>query len=291
MARIYFVDDDYGTELVSAHFRDRGHDVTRLSTIEDALSRLSDIAKADLLVLDLIMPEHQARSERRPDGENSTGLRVYREVRKITTDLPILVYTANQDAAIAELIRSDDAARYVSRWGSPEFKEFVGLVYELVGLGPSPAPLRPFIVHGHDEATKLQVKDYLQNILRLPEPIILHEQPSLGRTIIEKFEDYAEGTELVFVILTPDDIVAGPNESDETKRRARQNVILELGFFLGVLGRRSGRVFLLYKGPVELPSDIAGVLYLDITNGIAAVSDQVRQELEAVRQQTRIGGL
>ena len=67
------------------------------------------------------------------------------------------------------------------------------------------------------------------------------------------------------------------------KRRARQNVILELGFFLGTLGRRSGRVFLLYKGPLELPSDLGGVVYIDISKGIEAVSDQIRREIVAIR--------
>jgi predicted nucleotide-binding protein len=61
-------------------------------------------------------------------------------------------------------------------------------------------------------------------------------------------------------------------------------VIFELGFFLAELGRRSGRVFLLYKGPLDLPSDLSGVVYLDIGGGIAAVSDQIRRELAAIRQ-------
>lgn len=52
------------------------------------------------------------------------------------------------------------------------------------------------------------------------------------------------------------------------KRRARQNVIFELGFFLGVLGRESGRVILLYVNPLELPSDLSGLIYIDVTNGI-----------------------
>jgi len=116
----------------------------------------------------------------------------------------------------------------------------------------------------------------------LPEPIILHEQPSTGRTIIEKFEDYAADTQLAFVLLTPDDKVAPAEASNEVKRRARQNVILELGFFLGKLGRLSGGVFLLHKGPTELPSDLGGVIYIDITGGVDAAGETIRKELKHV---------
>ena len=75
-------------------------------------------------------------------------------------------------------------------------------------------------MHGQDETAKLQLKNYLQNSLRLPEPIILHEQPNRGRTIMEKFEDYAITSTLVFILLTPDDLVARASDSEERKYRA-----------------------------------------------------------------------
>ena len=76
------------------------------------------------------------------------------------------------------------------------------------------------------------------------------------------------GVRSVFVLLTPDDEVVNPGAPESGTRRARQNVILELGFFLGRLGRESGKILLLHKGPIEIPSDIAGIEYIDITNGI-----------------------
>jgi len=114
-----------------------------------------------------------------------------------------------------------------------------------------------FVVHGHDEATKQTVARFLEK-LNL-KPIILHEQPNRGRTIIEKFEDYSD-VSFAVVILTPDDVGYLKDKPKDAKPRPRQNVILELGFFLGKLGRE--RVCSLYIGDIELPSDYDGVVYV-----------------------------
>jgi predicted nucleotide-binding protein len=88
---------------------------------------------------------------------------------------------------------------------------------------------------------------------------------------------------VVCVVITPDDVGAAATDSDDLKRRGRQNVIFELGYFLGQLGRKSGCVLLLHHGPLELPSDLAGVIYIDISNGIDSAAEQIRLELENVR--------
>lgn len=144
--------------------------------------------------------------------------------------------------------------------------------------------IRSFIVHGHDSDSLLELKDYLQNTLGMSEPTVLRQTPGQGKTIIEKFEREAESTEVVFVLLTPDDKIINSTGSENIseKRRARQNVILELGFFLGKLGRESGRVLLLHKGPLEIPSDIAGVEYIDIANGVMSAGEDIRRELQAL---------
>jgi len=114
-----------------------------------------------------------------------------------------------------------------------------------------------FLVHGHNNEAKETVARFLERLdLRI---IILHEQPDKGRTIIEKFEDHASVGYAV-VLLTGDDIGASQVAPDELKERARQNVILELGYFLGTLGRT--RVCALREDDVEVPSDLSGVLYI-----------------------------
>lgn len=118
-----------------------------------------------------------------------------------------------------------------------------------------------FVVHGHDEGLKQTVARVLEQLDL--QPIILHEQPNSGRTIIEKFEDYSD-VAFAVVLLTPDDMAYGSQEDPSTARpRGRQNVILELGFFLGKLGRN--RVAALHTGEdIELPTDYSGVLFIPV---------------------------
>ena len=88
-------------------------------------------------------------------------------------------------------------------------------------------------------------------------PIILSEQPNQGQTVIEKFELHSE-VGFAVVLLTADDL-GRVKTSEEDKYRARQNVIIEMGYFIGKLGRRN--VFPMYEDGVELPSDLHGILY------------------------------
>lgn len=124
-----------------------------------------------------------------------------------------------------------------------------------------PQNTKIFLVHGQNEEAKAIVARFVEKCGLAP--IILHEQADQGRTIIEKFEQEAD-VGFAIILLTPDDVggLAEPGEvpaAKELKRRARQNVILELGYFIARLGRT--RVCALRKGDVELPSDFNGVIY------------------------------
>ena len=116
-----------------------------------------------------------------------------------------------------------------------------------------------FVVHGHDEGKREAVARFLDTLELVP--IILHEQANKGRTIIEKFEDHADAGFAV-VLLTPDDLGAAKKDENDLKPRARQNVILELGFFIGKLGRK--RVCALKSQCVENPSDVDGMVYINL---------------------------
>lgn len=131
-----------------------------------------------------------------------------------------------------------------------------------------------FIVHGHDERTKLDVARTIEKLGL--NPIILSEQPNQGQTIIEKFELHSN-VGFAVILLTADDLGKVKNE-EEDKYRARQNVILEMGYFIGKLGRN--KVFPLYENGVELPSDLHGVLYNQIDDS-ASWKFKLAKELNA----------
>lgn len=119
---------------------------------------------------------------------------------------------------------------------------------------------KAFLVHGHDNAVREAVARFLEQLGF--EVIILHEQANQGRTVIEKIEKHGD-VGFAVVLLTPDD--EGCEKGGSPKPRARQNVFLELGYFIGKLGRN--RVCALKRGEVEIPSDFHGVVYEAFDSG------------------------
>ncbi len=118
-----------------------------------------------------------------------------------------------------------------------------------------------FIVHGHNNELKIEVARVIEKLGL--NPIILHEKANEGKTIIEKFEKHSN-VGFAIILLTDDDL--GKVKSDDIlQKRARQNVILELGYFIGKLGRK--KVCPLYIKGVEIPSDFNGVLYVEADKG------------------------
>jgi len=121
-----------------------------------------------------------------------------------------------------------------------------------------------FIVHGRDDLAKVTTARLISDLGL--QPIILHEQDNQGKSIIEKFEAHSD-VAFAVVLLTPDDEGRLVGKPDELKPRARQNVVLEMGYFMGTLGRHN--VCVLHKGNLELPSDVDGVVYVPMDDGDA----------------------
>ena len=114
-----------------------------------------------------------------------------------------------------------------------------------------------FLIHGRDHGTRETVARFLENLGL--EPVILQEQPDEGQTIIEKFEQYAR-VNFAVALFTSDDVGGLPD--DGLQPRVRQNVVFELGYFIGKFGRN--RVRVLVKGAPEIPSDYSSVLYIPL---------------------------
>jgi predicted nucleotide-binding protein len=123
-------------------------------------------------------------------------------------------------------------------------------------------PIRKvFVVHGHDEIARKQVAAFLRRADF--EPIILNEKANEGRTVIEKVIAHSD-VGFAVVLLTPDDEgrVRVGGDGEALRPRARQNVLLELGYFIGSLGRKN--VCAMKKGAVEIPSDWEGVINTEL---------------------------
>jgi predicted nucleotide-binding protein len=125
-------------------------------------------------------------------------------------------------------------------------------------------PKDVFVVHGHDHGVKETVARFLSKLGL--NPIILHEQADEGRTIIEKFEKYAD-VSFAVAVFSGDDLGVAKREISENASvdrfvhpRARQNVVFEFGYFVGTLGRKN--VVAIVESGVETPSDYSGVLYI-----------------------------
>jgi len=133
-----------------------------------------------------------------------------------------------------------------------------------------------FIIHGRDEAKWRELKDIVKSEFRL-NPIVLMEQPDAGcKTVIEKFEKYAQTCTYAIAVFTPDDEVkAGP----EIYLQARPNVIYELGWFCGQLGR--GGAMLLLKEGTELFSDFGGIIQKRFRSNVSERVLEIRRDLEA----------
>lgn len=116
-----------------------------------------------------------------------------------------------------------------------------------------------FIVHGHDEQAKESSARFIEKLGL--NAIILHEQANEGKTIIEKLEKHTDAAYAI-VLFTPDDVGSSAATSENLLPRARQNVLVELGYMAAKIGR--DKVCVLRKGNVEIPSDFLGVLYIDI---------------------------
>jgi predicted nucleotide-binding protein len=117
-----------------------------------------------------------------------------------------------------------------------------------------------FLACGHDSAAVHEVARFLEKA-RL-EAVVLQERPNAGSTVLEKLFAHSN-VGFAVILMTADDIGGSTAALSTAQRpRARQNVVLELGYFLGKLGRK--RVTVLHRPGVEIPSDYSGVLFIPL---------------------------
>jgi predicted nucleotide-binding protein len=141
---------------------------------------------------------------------------------------------------------------------------------------PEPTASRKvFVVHGRDENAKNEVTLFLKKIGL--EDIVLHQRPNRGRNLLTKFQEEAEGASFAVILMTPDD--DGGLAGGAQRKRARQNVVFELGFFIGKFG--TPRVAALIVPGVEKPSDFDGICWIEFGRGTNWKNELARELKEA----------
>lgn len=140
----------------------------------------------------------------------------------------------------------------------------------------TPTGDKVFIIHGHDEAKWRELRDVLEDKLKL-KTVVLKDEPGAGKTLIRKFEESAHDCSYAFALLTPDDFV---EKNGKSYFQARPNVLLELGWFYGHFGR--DRVCIVKKANTEMPSDLAGILSIDFHDKVSEGFVEIQEELKRV---------
>jgi CheY-like chemotaxis protein len=272
---ILLADDDlYAVVHLIDCLENHGYRVFTASKGEEVLQEIKKRrGMIDVAVLDIRMPWRKA--SKNMESDMLTGLGIARIIKKEYPQIKLIGFSGAADETVMNWFNEYGAGFLEKPVRESQILDSVHFAI----YGKRRRKPKCFVVHGRDENTLKELKRFLQKDLQIEDLVILREQPNLGRTIIEKFEDIAKEIDITFVLLTPDDVVSSSKTSNSRKRRARQNVIFELGYFYAQMQRRKGRVLLLYKSELELPSDISGIVYIDITEGIGSAKELILKEL------------
>lgn len=154
-----------------------------------------------------------------------------------------------------------------------------------VAVGALPIPhhairaLPLLIIHGHDRPARLELENFLRRKFPHVEPVLMVDESHAASTLTEKFEHLAHNVKGALALLTPDDIAM--TGADRVKHaRARQNVILEIGWICARFGRQN--LLLLTRGEVEMPSDLSGVDVHRFSSSPTECSEALRDFVSAI---------
>jgi CheY-like chemotaxis protein len=268
--KILYIDDEvYSSNIYEECLQDNGFDVTLVHNVHKAL-QIAKQTQFDVIITDVMMPFGKSFSAIETAGGYKTGIALCRELREFLPDSLFVALTLSTDPEVLEWFSQSENYLYFNKSTIPNSVFAKKIKNRFLRIKETPTV---FIVHGHDLNSAYELKKLLENELQFGEPIILSEKPSKGKTIIEKFEYYAKLTDIVFAIFSPDDILSNGD------KQARPNVIFEFGYFLGQLGRHHGKVFLLHHNKSVIPSDLHGLVYIDITKGISSALPNIKREL------------
>jgi len=116
----------------------------------------------------------------------------------------------------------------------------------------SSAKRRVLVACGSDDEMKDALTAALGKLWLVP--VVLCEEPGHGKKIVERFADYAD-IEFAVVLLSPDDYIYSKSEEpSKRKLKPSQDVVFELGFLLGKIGKE--HVFVLFRESEKREFDV-----------------------------------
>lgn len=219
-----------------------------VSTTYDEAQRLVRRRAFDNYLIDLAMPIGSSPGPNSKGGFEA-GVELLRLARKANQGARLICMTGHGSAEARSWCERNGANYLVKPLDRSRIELALGLRRH-----------RGFVVHGRNDKERKKVERALRraNV----DPIVLFAQPQRGRTVLEKFEDVAGTCDCAVVAVSADDI-GGLATGGIAQRRARQNVILELGYFLAHFGRKTGRTIYIEFGQTEIPSNVAGLVRID----------------------------
>lgn len=140
-------------------------------------------------------------------------------------------------------------------------------------------PDRVFVVHGRTVAWLDAVTGLLADVVPGNPVSVLQEKANRSQALIEKLENEAKRACYAVLIHTGDDEGRLRDKFEDgdgvLRPRARQNVVLETGLFMGLIGRR--RTAILHEEGIEQPSDLQGVTYISLDDAGRWKQDLARE--------------
>ncbi len=247
MATILLVDDDiYHARRLRDALEEEGFEVVHRSDATSGLQAYEGGGAEGFaaILLDVAMPTGAKFGAIEARGGFHAGLSLARAIIRKDPTAPIIGITGLMEEAVRNWFSSRRLPVLDKRSLTPK------RLLDYITMRPLSYAARPricFIVHGQDTDVVDDLKAFITSELDGCRAVVLAEERSGGKTVIEKFEEYAEDAFVALAVLTPDDEVIARRGGSPTFR-ARQNVIFELGYFIGRRGRLDGKVIILSKG-------------------------------------------
>lgn len=211
----------------------------------------------------------------------TAGLPLARWIKRHYSALRVICISMKTDSHDAEVLWfKEQGDGYFDKYSLLQsIKPLLNRIRFLATLVKESATLKTYLIHGDDETAKNAVYKYLTNTLRIPHPVIIRESPEFGKREIASFNFTSSDFHAVFVILTSQDPLCESHLDNNQKRKCRQHIFFEMGFFHCLCLQGKGKLFFLHTDELELAGDIPGINYIDISKGLEKGDKLIRQEL------------